>query len=373
MRADDTIAAAAAPPIITTVILHELLDAATLEPTSAASAWERAIATPEGFAAAAAASLLPRIAHNLRDTDHADAALENSHAASWARNALQIGAVLPVIDALAAAKIDVLLLKGAALLDLHPCVGCRPANDVDLLVRERHAPQAVRLLRELGWRPQTLHGIVSHLAAKHAVALRSETGVEIDLHWRLLPARAQLSRIWNDTDVVVLQGRALARPDRAHLVVHACAHGLGAHPTSPLWLLDLEALAGRGVDWHAVIHLARELEVSTIIADGLRTARDLVRVPVPPEILDELGTARTPWAVRAAHRHRHRRAGPYLAVLDNHRRCARLGDRQPTAFALLDELATAWELPSRRAVLLRLLRKGVQVARWGRSDPGEAW
>ncbi len=355
------------------MILHEFLDAATLESSSAACAWERAIARPGGFAAAAATSLLPRIAHNLRDADHADPALEDAHAASWARNVLQIGAVLPAIDALAAAKIDVLLLKGAALLDLHPCAGCRPANDVDLLVRERHAPQAIMLLCELGWRPQALHGVASHIAAKHALALRSETGVEIDLHWRLLPARAQVSGIWNDTDVVVLQGRALARPDRAHLVVHACAHGLGAHPTSPLWLLDLEALARRGVDWHAVIHLARELEASPIIAEGLRMARDLVRVPVPPEILDELGAARTPWTVRAAHRHRHRRAGHYLAVLDNHRRRARLGGRRPTASALLDELAMAWELPSRRALLLRLLRKGVQVARWGRSDPGEVW
>jgi hypothetical protein len=100
---------------------------------------------------------LPLIGWNLQHTnlDSASRALfREALQGMWASNVRLLDAAAPVLDALAAAGVRVMLLKGAALaLTVYETPGLRPIGDVDLLVDPGQAPAAVDLLAAHRWRP----------------------------------------------------------------------------------------------------------------------------------------------------------------------------------------------------------------------------
>ncbi len=74
---------------------------------------------------------------------------------TWTKNTLALHHLNAVLQALQAIDINTCLLKGAALLTTHyQDVGLRFMSDIDLLVPKNKALSAMRLLEQLGWRPE---------------------------------------------------------------------------------------------------------------------------------------------------------------------------------------------------------------------------
>lgn len=149
-----------------------------------------------------------------------------------------------VCQALEAAKLTFLPLKGAVLRAYYPEPWMRTSCDVDILVQEAQLDGAAKVLQEtLGYR----------LAGKtgHDVTYISAEGMHVELHFDLVEdgranAAAQvLSRVWQD---------ARPRPGYAywyemgdalfyfyhiaHMAKHFETGGCGIRPFIDLWLLD---------------------------------------------------------------------------------------------------------------------------------------
>jgi len=97
--------------------------------------------------------LLGERADDLYLDDRWRTAVAEATAISWGLNERLLTEVTPVLDAWRDAGIEVLCLKGLGLLgDVHPALHLRAIGDADLLVRPDRVPDALRIMRRLGWR-----------------------------------------------------------------------------------------------------------------------------------------------------------------------------------------------------------------------------
>lgn len=193
-------------------------------------------------------------------------ALEPRYLATSLHSTLTLESARRARRLLSGAGIDVLLYKGAALLDagVHPDPGGRRMDDADLLVHPERADEAVRVLAESGyepwepWEPGRLRWLDSvTLTDGHAPSAAED--VTVDLHWRLQYRSLRLGEagepesepdpLWDGAD----RDRGVPA-DGPHLVVvaeHLLKHlRVRAHLPG---LADLVRLSDRIDDWDAVL------------------------------------------------------------------------------------------------------------------------
>jgi hypothetical protein len=214
--------------------------------------------------------------------------------------ALEIGSCL--LTELASAGIPAAPLKGWSLVDgpspAYDDPGARPMDDLDLMVRREDLERACGVLASLGFDLVTGRA-AARLAGGHEVAYhRCVGGVHlfVEVHWAWAGPESLLRELASGGDRFLerfcepVRGReGFVAPTRlGHLLfvaVHAARHAFGRW----IWLLDLHRLlTSAPPDWEELVRFARELRVSRAIYAGLAATRELLRTPVPKEVLSEL-------------------------------------------------------------------------------------
>jgi len=116
--------------------------------------------------------------------------LKGIHRRAWYENQTLFHDLEPVLQRFHAAGIECMLLKGAALvLQYYRDMGLRPMRDLDVLVPEERAAEALQLMQDDGWRVLTAWPgelTESFRRFRHAVAMQHESGRQLDLHWHVL-------------------------------------------------------------------------------------------------------------------------------------------------------------------------------------------
>jgi hypothetical protein len=234
--------------------------------------------------------LLPLAYSNLgpRLSDDPDAGrLKGIYRRSWAMNQLGLRVGGEAIEALRATGLEVLALKGAALIaSAYGDPGARPMGDVDLAVRPEGIPDAVAALRAAGFTPVE-EDAVSLLTARHSLAFRHGDGQEVDLHRSMLWHPALDGDFWQgsvEAEVAGVPARVLGPADQ---VVHVCAHGAAWNPIHPVrWAADayrvIEA-SGAELDWERLVALAVRGRLTLPLRDALDVLADDLEAPVPEE------------------------------------------------------------------------------------------
>ncbi len=187
-------------------------------------------------------------------------------------------AVAPLVDA----GLEPVVLKGAALLDRYPAPGTRPMEDVDLLLPRSFHPQAVEVLRRVGWQVVRRPGadrydtVLSHpdvptlpLELHYGLEGWYEryTGIDADALWR---ARRPVD---------CLGQRAFALPVEEEVVLLSQHAGKPYHRFARLiWIADLAmvvAAAERSgaVDWDRLVATAGAQGCRTVVGAALAMAR----------------------------------------------------------------------------------------------------
>jgi Uncharacterised nucleotidyltransferase len=208
-----------------------------------------------------------------------------------------------LLEALAAAGVEVLLLKGAALAySAYPEPWLRPREDTDLLVHAADVERARGVLDAAGYSPTPMQRgqFVSH----QQVYVRADAAGRrhsCDLHWKIanpvafadLASAADLLR---DAASVALGDRIAARiPCRGDALLLACWHRVSHHRDSDdlLWLYDLHLLADGLPDADAVriAGIARATATAAICARGLALASDRFGTRVDPALFADAGAA----------------------------------------------------------------------------------
>lgn len=286
-----------------------LLNACLAEESAAIAAWERWCATTdldrgdeESF------RHLPFAWHRLQNRVRRDRTLaiaKGVYRQSWYRNQLLLRTLGGVLDALGAAGIEAMLLKGTSLATrYYPNPATRPMVDIDILVPHPAAERAFAVLASDGWRPVKRTPAKDLIGYAHAISfVREQTN--LDLHWNALwPQRtADADRpFWQDAIRIDHQGRAawvLAPSDE---LFHACMHGArlsqNAYSWAPFrlirWITDAFMIARRSdIDWARVAALAERYHARLHLRDAFLCLRHL-GFAVPEELLSEWAQVRSP-------------------------------------------------------------------------------
>ncbi len=204
--------------------------------------------------------LLPLVYRNLGPllAEDPDAGrLKGVYRRSWAENQLVLKTGRRAIEALHGAGLEVLALKGGALLSsAYRDIGARPMSDLDLAVRAERIEVAVEALEAAGFAAERGNPLPI-LAVHHSLGFFDDEEREIDLH-RGLQWRAGIDEdLWRQAVPVEVGGAAvltLCPPDQ---LLHVCVHGAGWNPIQPIrWVADafkvLEA-AGADFDWARLV------------------------------------------------------------------------------------------------------------------------
>jgi hypothetical protein len=210
--------------------------------------------------------------------------------------------VTHVLDALAAAGVRPLLLKGTALayaLYDHPSL--RPRFDTDLMIARSQVAVVRRVMAGLGYQaPPHCDGEL--LFCQFPLTRTDAYGLThaFDVHWRIstqsmfagvmtfdaLSARAR---------PVPALGPHARMPGFADALLLACIHPVMHHRTEPrlIWLYDIHLLAGRmtPAGWDAFADEASRTKVAAVCAFQLSAARHLLRSAIPERVFDRLRDA----------------------------------------------------------------------------------
>jgi hypothetical protein len=180
-------------------------------------------------------------------------------------------AALEVIDALDAAGIEVVLLKGPITAAWLYADEQRTYVDIDLLVAPDRFDEALTTVRSLGFRSSRSEAVGGEIELR-----RLADDTTIDLHASLKEvgvAPAVAWRLWRShAEHFDLHGRSVLCLDLASRLVHACTHALQTGATKTKARDDLRRAIDVAdvTDWRAAAVRARQLDASDAVELGLR-------------------------------------------------------------------------------------------------------
>jgi hypothetical protein len=199
------------------------------------------------------------------------------------------------------AGLPVLFVKGAALALLaFGDLGLRSAQDIDLLVANETLPAATALLLHAGYRRFDPPPEISDDQMRLVMPLRKdlglvhpETGLRIELHWRLFlnPYAMPNPSIMTESRFVRLAGSwGLRTMGGEDLFVYLCLHGAFHAWYRIKWLADINALIAASAP-SSVEGLMRAAELrgaGRAATQALMLSRRLLGTPLPDRLLDPL-------------------------------------------------------------------------------------
>jgi hypothetical protein len=196
------------------------------------------------------------------------------------------------------AGLPVVFVKGAALAVLaFGNLNLRVGNDIDLLVAHETLPAATALLIRAGYRrfdpPPDINDTQLRLVMplrKDLGFVHKETGLRIELHWRLFlnPHAMAEASIMAASRVVPLAGAAGLRTlGEDDLFAYLCMHGALHWWHQLKWLADINALLATASEGRVerLIRAAEVRGVGRAAALALLLCRRLLGTPVPAQLM----------------------------------------------------------------------------------------
>ena len=237
-------------------------------------------------------------------------ALERVYLANAARSMFMTSALRRVVDALVAADVPALLLKGAALVEtVYPDPAQREMLDLDILVPPRLLPAASAALTPLGYRPHMDNGQGTGATMAMRVSLDEHHGpaligdeqlLAVELHRHILiPGEGwqfEIDEFWQRSRPSGNGPHVLPSPE--DLLLHVCLHFTrnrlgGSYRRRQTGgalgqICDIARIVEyEPVEWASLTDTARRYRLDARIFLGLFAAREL-GVPIPQDALAEL-------------------------------------------------------------------------------------
>jgi hypothetical protein len=279
-----------------------LLTAALADLDTARQAWRQWKSENDlALADHAEVRLLAAVAGRIRDLEPGvplDPRLEGMRRYIWAVNQVTLSATQPLLAALRAADLRVMLIKGAARLADDPRLAKeRAARDIDALIHPDDWEHAVALIRDAGWRPSRGTAPLRANFTSHAIGLsgpNTRAGSEFDLHrfaMRQNQFRGQDLGLWERAHRASLQGVELLCPSVTDQAVIALSQAtlFNRFPHPAHWALDVAAfLRGQQVDWGLLRHEVHARRIELFVASPLLLLQERLQCPVPEDVLADL-------------------------------------------------------------------------------------
>jgi len=216
---------------------------------------------------------------------------------TWARNQVILREGAAAARVLGSNGIRVMLIKGAAMI--HACYrdpGLCPMNDMDLMVPEDRAMEAVSLFRKAGWKPTSRYeGDIPErfIRIGHSHPFLTTRDIEVDLHWHLLHVLCTPGAdapFWDRAGRVEFFGNQVDLPDPTDQLLLTCLHGMYWSAASSLrWVVDAGWLIRSfPIDWDRPATYARFRGMVLPLTFALAYLRETLEFPIPKAVLSAL-------------------------------------------------------------------------------------
>ena len=230
-----------------------------------------------------------------------------------------------VLNALVAADIDVLVLKGALLAQtVYPRPESRFRSDMDLFTEPGQVPKVEEALGALGyarpWEIQSPKELRQSLWERRA----GKQSFLIDLHWDLrnhpaLQQRFSFDEVMAQSEPLPGLGEGARGMGRVHALLNASMHYFNDYadqrPAQGLLDKDLLWRAMSADEQGQCMELACRRGLAGLLAESLAQSRDLFGTPVTGQQIDELRAAgRNQWATRMVHANEKRHSAYWFAL-----------------------------------------------------------
>jgi hypothetical protein len=249
----------------------------------------------------------PALAASLALTTHTCGAEERHRLWAIVReaaagDAARTADLVAVLDALGAAGIPALVMKGAAVaITAYGGTHLRPRGDEDLLVPDAQFAGACGVLEALGYTAsaQITGDLIT--GQRHYERTRAYGRHEVDLHRRPLNPVAfatllSFDELHHESRPLPGLGVAARGLGPVHTALLGCAHRVAHHPSDedPRWTLDLHLVAStfNAEDWRRFTELAVRHRVAAVCATELARATRQLKTAVPRGVLNALGQVR---------------------------------------------------------------------------------
>jgi hypothetical protein len=242
------------------------------------------------------AAIAERFGRRLKD-DPASPRLNGLQRLLWVRSQMAVREARPVLAALSAHGIPMMLLKGAARVALDPAAArSRISHDIDILVSPDRMTGAFELITGQGWEPATgasAHVLRTTLPRIRAVNFWNGDHGDIDLHRSAYhPVHADSGdddSVWQRAIHAEFSGLPVLIPSTADRLAMGIAHGvLDAHAHSD-WLIDChEAIERADLDWPAFLDIVDRRRLAGPAAIVLTYLSHVLGSRIPAQVLNQL-------------------------------------------------------------------------------------
>lgn len=181
-------------------------------------------------------------------------------------NLLLLDTISDLIQKMHEHEIQVMLLKGAALLEnIYPDISQRKMEDVDILVKPEKLIRTREILEEAGYR---FYG--TNQANSEVYTFDTSIKVYLDLHWSLVnqysPSQKHVywpdeNLIWERAINIKLGQQTVLGMSMEDLLVYLCFHALKERFLHKKWLMDIKIILSskkEEIDWDKFSILARD-------------------------------------------------------------------------------------------------------------------
>ena len=231
----------------------------------------------------------------------AAARLQRQAAITEFRMAMMESVLCQVVERLAAERIPVMLLKGAALATtVYPSFAQRPMGDLDILVKPDDAKRAWQSMRNAGWtiEPEFADGGNFHELHHHLPPLVDPRGLKVvlEIHRAMLPVESPCAldadEVWRHARPMHLGGTTAWVPSDLHQMIHLCVHFAWSHMLESgvaRTVRDVATLMGTGnLQWPGFVALATRARAGTCAYWTLAMTKTLSGAAAPAAVMEAL-------------------------------------------------------------------------------------
>ncbi len=210
-----------------------------------------------------------------------------------------------VAERLADAGIPLVALKNAGIARaLHPCAGCCPMGDVDLLTTRERFREAHEILLDMGFalgtrgavEPADIEAGLESGGTEYRFT-EGDRSMWLELQWRPVSGRWLPQDMEPEASAVIAASRPIAgtevrilapEDNLLSVALHTAKHSYVRAPGLRLHTDVQRIVRAQDIDWHIFLQNVRRRAVAAPVYFSLDMSRELVGAEIPAWVLDAL-------------------------------------------------------------------------------------